>query len=94
MTCYKFALIVSGTVDAPTEAHARQQVKMGLSLSARLISGPALEIALTTQEVSDAAAEDVRATPVPLGGKAEPSWRNPPPTKDPGEGRGAGNGSG
>lgn len=63
---YQFAFVVTGQVEAPSEEHARQQVLMGASLSARLAASPALEIAVTIAPVEEQTADAVRRGPVPV----------------------------
>jgi hypothetical protein len=72
MTRYRFALIISGEVDAPSEDHARQQVLMGLSMSVRLSASPQLETALTLQEQPEPVATPLRDAPVPVAGEPQP----------------------
>ncbi len=40
MPTYKYALIITGTVEAPNDVHAKQQILMGVTVSTRLLQTP------------------------------------------------------
>ena len=51
MTIYKIVVVVTGEVEATSEVHARQQVLMGVTLSARLLQLPHdIAIKVTSEE--------------------------------------------
>ena len=56
MTTYKIVLVLTGEVEAPSEVHARQQVLMGVTLSARLLQLPHdIAIKVTSEEPTETA---------------------------------------
>lgn len=76
---YKFAIAISGEVDAPSREHAQQQVLMGVSISGRLSMAPNLETAVTLQEQPAPEVTPVRASPVPMD--PNPRLAEPEPWK-------------
>jgi hypothetical protein len=46
MEQYSYVFVVTGQVEAPNEEHARTQVLMGVSTSARLVQAPGFTLAL------------------------------------------------
>ncbi len=52
MEQYSYVFVITGQVEAPNEGHARTQVLMGVSTSARLVQAPGFTLAL---EVTEAA---------------------------------------
>ncbi len=52
MPSYKYALVITGTIDAPHDVNAKQQVLMGVTLSARMLQFP-YDVAIQMQEAPD-----------------------------------------
>ncbi len=49
MPNYKYALVITGVIDAPHDMNAKQQVLMGVTLSARMLQFP-YDVAIQMQE--------------------------------------------
>lgn len=52
MAVFRYVIVVTGQVEAPSEDHAKLQAAMGISVSGRLLTSP-FDIAVEIQPVPD-----------------------------------------
>ena len=58
MVTYNYALIISGTVEAPNDVHAKQQILMGVTMTTRMLQTPH-DVVIQLQRNETPAASDL-----------------------------------
>ena len=58
MVTYNYALVITGTVEAPNDVHAKQQVLMGVTITTRMLQTPH-DVVIQLQRNETPAASDL-----------------------------------